>query len=140
MFYLDPPIWSGLAAERSVMNLMSVLSGDSFPSKAHHATLRRSQLSFILAVNEHLPTATLTCIDLTWQGFRLPSMRADNSLSITFGIVIGLFASFVQSLGLTIQRKSHVLNQSLPQHRQRVEHKRPSVFLPVLILVYDNFL
>lgn len=50
-------------------------------------------------------------------------------ISIPLGIFIGLLASFVQSLGLTIQRKSHVINQSLPKHRQRVEHRRPCVLL-----------
>lgn len=56
------------------------------------------------------------------------AMFSSNHLSIPLGIIIGLIASFVQSLGLTIQRKSHVLNQSLPDHQQRVEHRRPSVF------------
>lgn len=52
----------------------------------------------------------------------------DNThISIPLGIFIGLLASFVQSLGLTIQRKSHVINQSLPKHHQRVEHRRPFV-------------
>jgi magnesium transporter len=45
--------------------------------------------------------------------------------SIVLGIGIALIASFVQSLGLTIQRKSHVLNQNLPEDLQRVEHRRP---------------
>jgi magnesium transporter len=49
----------------------------------------------------------------------------DGGISIVAGIIIGLFASCVQSLGLTIQRKSHVLNQALPDHLQRVEHRRP---------------
>lgn len=54
-------------------------------------------------------------------------MLNDNgsSLSIPVGIVIGLVASFIQSLGLTIQRKSHVLNQALPEEQQTVEHRRP---------------
>jgi hypothetical protein len=46
-------------------------------------------------------------------------------ISIATGIIIGLLASCVQSLGLTFQRKSHVLNQALPDHLQRVEHRRP---------------
>jgi hypothetical protein len=46
-------------------------------------------------------------------------------LSIAVGIVIGVFASFVQSLGMTIQRKSHVQNQSMPEEQQKVEHRRP---------------
>ena len=53
--------------------------------------------------------------------------EGDASISIPIGIVIGLLASFVQSLGLTIQRKSHVLNQALPEELQRVEHRRPYV-------------
>lgn len=52
---------------------------------------------------------------------------ADTYISIPLGIFIGLLASFIQSLGLTIQRKSHVLNQQLPEHEQRVEHRRPCV-------------
>ena len=47
------------------------------------------------------------------------------AVSIPLGIVIGLLASFVQSLGLTIQRKSHVQNEQLPESQQRQEHRRP---------------
>jgi magnesium transporter len=50
---------------------------------------------------------------------------SDGGISIAAGIIIGLLASCVQSLGLTIQRKSHILNQELPDHLQRVEHRRP---------------
>lgn len=56
-------------------------------------------------------------------------LDTDNPISIAAGITIGLIASFVQSLGLTIQRKSHVLNQQLPESQQVVEHRRPSVLL-----------
>lgn len=52
---------------------------------------------------------------------------SDPSISIPAGIIIGLLASFIQSLGLTVQRKSHVLNQSLPEDQQKVEHRRPYV-------------
>jgi magnesium transporter len=56
----------------------------------------------------------------------MPALSAgDGDISIAAGIIIGLLASCVQSLGLTIQRKSHVLNQALPDHLQRVEHRRP---------------
>lgn len=48
-----------------------------------------------------------------------------NMVSIPLGILIGLLASFVQSLGLTVQRKSHVLNGQLPESQQKVEHRRP---------------
>jgi uncharacterized membrane protein len=65
-------------------------------------------------------------------------MHTDNYVSIPLGIIVGLLASFVQSLGLTIQRKSHVLNQSLPEHRQRVEHKRPLWLLGFAIFISSN--
>jgi hypothetical protein len=55
-------------------------------------------------------------------------LDVDNGgISIAVGITVGLLASLVQSLGLTIQRKSHVLNQALPEDQQRVEHRRPCV-------------
>ena len=46
-------------------------------------------------------------------------------ISIAAGIVVGLLASFVQSLGLTVQRKSHIQNQALPEHEQKNEYRRP---------------
>ena len=46
-------------------------------------------------------------------------------ISIAAGIIVGLLASFVQSLGLTVQRKSHIQNQALPEHEQKNEHRRP---------------
>jgi hypothetical protein len=46
-------------------------------------------------------------------------------LSIAAGIVVGLLASFVQSLGLTVQRKSHIQNQDLPEDEQKNEYRRP---------------
>ncbi len=49
----------------------------------------------------------------------------DPAISIPVGIIVGLLASFVQSLGLTIQRKSHVQNQSLPESEQKTEARRP---------------
>ncbi|KAG6898102.1 hypothetical protein C0992_005429 [Termitomyces sp. T32_za158] len=59
-------------------------------------------------------------------------------VSIPLGIVIGLVASFVQSLGLTIQRKSHVINQLLPEQQQRVEHQRPLWLLGFIIFISSN--
>jgi hypothetical protein len=56
----------------------------------------------------------------------MPALSAgDGNISIAAGIIIGLFASCVQSLGLTIQGKSHVLNQALPNQLQCVEHCQP---------------
>ncbi|KAI0735152.1 hypothetical protein C8Q76DRAFT_791725 [Earliella scabrosa] len=62
----------------------------------------------------------------------------DPSISIPVGITIGLLASFVQSLGLTIQRKSHVLNQALPEEQQKVEHRRPLWLLGFAIFISSN--
>lgn len=53
------------------------------------------------------------------------NLNQDTSISIPLGIFIGLLASFVQSLGLAIQRRSHVLNSQLPEQDQKVEHRRP---------------
>ncbi|KAJ4486132.1 hypothetical protein J3R30DRAFT_3655388 [Lentinula aciculospora] len=63
-----------------------------------------------------------------------------NQISIPLGIFFGLLASFVQSLGLTIQRKSHVLNQRLPEHEQRLEHRRPLWILGLGIFISSNIL
>ena len=57
-----------------------------------------------------------------------PSFNLDGpKISIAAGIVVGLLASFVQSLGLTVQRKSHIQNQALPEDEQKNEYRRPSV-------------
>lgn len=49
----------------------------------------------------------------------------DPHISIPLGITVGILCSFIQSLGLTIQRKSHVQNQALPECERKVEHRRP---------------
>lgn len=49
------------------------------------------------------------------------------SISIAVGIVVGLIASCVQSLGMTVQRKSHLLNQALPEELQKADYRRPYV-------------
>ncbi|KAJ6509529.1 hypothetical protein C8R47DRAFT_1099049 [Mycena vitilis] len=68
----------------------------------------------------------------------MSSMDALAGSHIALGISIGLLASFIQSLGLTIQRKSHVLNESLPEHEQRVEHRRPLWLLGFAIFISSN--
>ncbi|KAF7306921.1 hypothetical protein MIND_00484600 [Mycena indigotica] len=59
---------------------------------------------------------------------------------IVLGITIGLVASCIQSLGLTIQRKSHVLNEALPIPQQRVEHRRPLWLLGFAIFISSNII
>src|ERR1044072_4964723 len=47
-------------------------------------------------------------------------------LNFIIGIIIAVSTSFIQSLGLTIQRKSHVLNESIyPKELRRSACKRP---------------
>ncbi|KAJ7597033.1 hypothetical protein C8J56DRAFT_918981 [Mycena floridula] len=67
-------------------------------------------------------------------------MAPENHVSIPLGITIGLLASFIQSLGLTIQRKSHVLNQLLPESQQRVEHRRPLWLLGFAVFISSNII
>ncbi|KZS92952.1 hypothetical protein SISNIDRAFT_485899 [Sistotremastrum niveocremeum HHB9708] len=62
------------------------------------------------------------------------------SISIAVGIVVGLLASFVQSLGLTIQRKSHIQNQLKPESEQKVEHRRPLWLFGFTIFISSNVL
>ncbi|KAJ7169905.1 hypothetical protein C8R46DRAFT_1265752 [Mycena filopes] len=73
------------------------------------------------------PSLGPTSASATW------SVAASGS-HIVLGISIGLLASFIQSLGLTIQRKSHVLNGSLPEHEQRLGSLVQIASLPVVIL------
>lgn len=49
------------------------------------------------------------------------------TVSVAVGITVGLIASLVQSLGLTMQRKSHILNDELPESERKLEHRRPCV-------------
>ncbi|KAK4057678.1 hypothetical protein OIO90_001326 [Microbotryomycetes sp. JL221] len=46
-------------------------------------------------------------------------------ISVALGIVVGLVASFIQSLGLTIQRKSHLANEAQPADKRKRDWKRP---------------
>ncbi|KAH8835770.1 hypothetical protein DL96DRAFT_1575550 [Flagelloscypha sp. PMI_526] len=59
-------------------------------------------------------------------------------MSIALGIGIGLFASCLQSLGLTIQRRSHVEDQNLPLGQQRSEYRRPLFLLGFSIFISSN--
>ncbi|KAF7310910.1 hypothetical protein HMN09_00634200 [Mycena chlorophos] len=65
-------------------------------------------------------------------------MASAPTTHIVLGITIGLLASCIQSLGLTVQRKSHVLNEALPEDQQRVEHKRPLWLLGFAIFISSN--
>jgi hypothetical protein len=59
-------------------------------------------------------------------------------LSVAAAIALGLVASFIQSLGLTIQRKSHLQNESLPPARRSTEWKRPLWLVGFVIFLVAN--
>lgn len=59
-------------------------------------------------------------------------------IPVFVGILVGLVASFVQSLGLTIQRKSHLQNDSRPADQQRKAHRRPLWLLGFAIFISSN--
>ncbi|KIS69049.1 uncharacterized protein UMAG_03028 [Mycosarcoma maydis] len=58
--------------------------------------------------------------------------------SVPTAIALGLMASFIQSLGLTIQRKSHLLNESLPPARRKSEWNRPLWLIGFAIFLVAN--
>jgi magnesium transporter len=47
------------------------------------------------------------------------------TISVAVGITVGLIASFVQSAGLTLQRKSHLQNELIPEAQRKPETRRP---------------
>ncbi|GAA6001751.1 hypothetical protein JCM10207_002296 [Rhodosporidiobolus poonsookiae] len=59
-------------------------------------------------------------------------------ISIAAGITVGLVASFVQSLGLTIQRLSHVGNDKLPPSERKADWKRPLWLGGFAIFILSN--
>lgn len=62
----------------------------------------------------------------------------NQDIPIPLGIFIGLLASFVQSLGLAVQRHSHVHNSQLPEQDQKVEHRRPLWLIGFAIFLTSN--
>lgn len=61
-------------------------------------------------------------------------------ISVVAGILVGLAASFVQSLGLTIQRKSHLLNEALPLALRKKDRHRPLWVGGFTIFICSNLL
>lgn len=58
--------------------------------------------------------------------------------SVATAIALGLIASFIQSLGLTIQRKSHLVNESLAPARRKTEWRRPLWLVGFAIFLIAN--
>ncbi|KAG7450521.1 uncharacterized protein BT62DRAFT_927801, partial [Guyanagaster necrorhizus] len=67
-----------------------------------------------------------------------PSNRTSTSGIFWFGIIFGLLASCLQSAGITLQRKSHVLNERLPEEEKCVEHRRPLWLLGFAVFISSN--
>ncbi|KAG8749046.1 hypothetical protein FRC12_013602 [Ceratobasidium sp. 428] len=65
---------------------------------------------------------------------------AGPQVSVALGITIGLLASFVQSLGLTVQRKSHLLNQACSEEDRRPDYRRPLWLIGFGIFISSNIL
>ncbi|EJU01949.1 hypothetical protein DACRYDRAFT_116360 [Dacryopinax primogenitus] len=61
-------------------------------------------------------------------------------IPIWCGILVGVLSSLIQSLGLTIQRKSHLQNDALPLHAQKPDWKRPLWLFGFSIFISTNFL
>ncbi|WFD43832.1 hypothetical protein MPSI1_002497 [Malassezia psittaci] len=59
-------------------------------------------------------------------------------MKVLTAVGLGLLASFVQSLGLTIQRRSHLLNERLPDHAQKTEWHRPAWIAGFIIFLAAN--
>ncbi|WWC89144.1 uncharacterized protein L201_004062 [Kwoniella dendrophila CBS 6074] len=59
-------------------------------------------------------------------------------VSVFVAILVGLVSSFVQSLGLTIQRKSHLIESSLPLEQRKKPLKRPLWLLGFGIYIISN--
>ncbi|KZT53642.1 hypothetical protein CALCODRAFT_43769 [Calocera cornea HHB12733] len=65
---------------------------------------------------------------------------APAQIPIWAGILVGVLSSLIQSLGLTIQRKSHLLNDALPLAAQRPDWHRPLWLFGFGIFISTNFL
>jgi len=59
-------------------------------------------------------------------------------MDVPLAVGIGLIASFIQSLGLTIQRRSHVQNQRLPESERQSEWRRPMWIAGFVVFLSAN--
>ncbi|EGG03447.1 uncharacterized protein MELLADRAFT_65591 [Melampsora larici-populina 98AG31] len=70
----------------------------------------------------------------------IPEPNQPVQFNLAVGITIGLIASFIQSLGLTIQRKSHLQNDQLPFHLRKPDYARPIWLMGFIIYFSFNIL
>ncbi|BGP21667.1 hypothetical protein JCM10295v2_000542 [Rhodotorula toruloides] len=59
-------------------------------------------------------------------------------ISIAAGITVGLVSSFVQSLGLTVQRLSHLSNEKLPADERKRDWQRPLWLAGFAVFIVSN--
>lgn len=59
-------------------------------------------------------------------------------VSVPLAIIIGLIFSFIQSLGLTIQRKSHLISARQPLETRRPEWRQPLWLFGFLVFLIAN--
>ena len=59
-------------------------------------------------------------------------------MDVPLAVGIGLIASFVQSLGITIQRRSHIQNERLPESQRQPEWLRPLWVIGFVIFLGAN--
>lgn len=60
------------------------------------------------------------------------------AIPLWLAIIIGLLSSLVQSLGLSLQRKSHLLTSAQPAHLQRPTYKNPLWLVGFAIFISSN--
>jgi magnesium transporter len=60
------------------------------------------------------------------------------SAAITLGVTTGIITSFIQSLGLTLQRLSHVKEEVQPLHLRRRPHRRGLWRIGLVIFLLSN--
>jgi len=68
------------------------------------------------------------------------SVAGLNAGPITLGVSTAIISSLVQSLGLTLQRKSHVAEESRPPHQRRRPFRRGLWRLGLIIFLASNIL
>lgn len=59
-------------------------------------------------------------------------------ISVPLAICLGLLASFIQSLGLTIQRKAHIQNESIPITKRKSVWRMPLFLIGFIIFISAN--
>ncbi|KAH0607743.1 uncharacterized protein H6S33_002777 [Morchella sextelata] len=59
---------------------------------------------------------------------------------LTIGVSVGVLSTSIQSLGLTLQRKSHLLEDELPHTHKRPPHRRRRWQIGILLFIVSNIL